>query len=262
MRGGFAFLCLTLFLSMSALHASLLYAAKAERAPASDTSAETGTNKTNASEEDDFSETPFTEYGEFNEAADEEADSRFFQYGRFFGVSLGLGYEGITGNRGALYQGGFPAVDFKVHYWFDFNFALDLGFYSANHFYTTTVQSLGSVTVNMLHVGADIKYYFPIKNLSAPVSFANPYLAAGIGSYTKTLNSASAQVQDPDTSLGFCLGGGLEFALSPHQTYFQLEGKVHFVNFKDTYTTDYQAVGLQDLTGYFYTLTASFLFTW
>src|SRR4051794_33185738 len=62
--------------------------------------------------------TPFTEYGEFNEEADEEADTQFFQHGRFFGVCLGLGYESVSGNRGALWQGGFPVFDFKLQYWF------------------------------------------------------------------------------------------------------------------------------------------------
>src|SRR5947209_990104 len=35
-------------------------------------------------EEEDFTNTPYTEYGEFNEEEEEAADTRFFQYGRFF----------------------------------------------------------------------------------------------------------------------------------------------------------------------------------
>ena len=107
--------------------------ARAEGPPGGD-KADKG--KTVQPEEDDFSNTPFTEYGEFNEEADEEADANFFAHGRFFGVSLGLGFEGVTGNRGLLYQGGFPMVNGKIHYWFDFNFALDMDFYFASHFYT------------------------------------------------------------------------------------------------------------------------------
>src|SRR5881628_3466051 len=67
---------------------------------------------------DDYSETPFTEYGEFNEEEEEADEAKFFQYGRFFGVSVGSGFQGATGNRGLLYQGGFPTLDIKVHYWF------------------------------------------------------------------------------------------------------------------------------------------------
>src|SRR4051812_6901711 len=86
--------------------------------------------KASQPEDEDFTGSPFTEYGEFNEDADEAADAKFFQYGRLFGISLGGGYQGAGGNRGLLWQGGFPNIDFKLHYWFDFNFALDLNFFT------------------------------------------------------------------------------------------------------------------------------------
>lgn len=221
-----------------------------------------GGEKAGKAEDDDFSGTPFTEYGEFNEAAEEEEDAKFFQFGRFFGVSLGMGFQFVDGNRGALWQGGFPVVDFKLHYWFNFNIAVDMGFRTAQQYYDTTVQGLGHVDVNMLWVGIDIKYYFDTKDLSAPISFANPYLLLGTGNYSKTQTSNAQQTQDQDNSLGVSGGAGLEFTVSPRKVYFELEAKINVVTFKDTYTTDYQSAGLQDLTGNFYTITGSLLFTW
>ena len=153
-------------------------------------------------------------------------------------------------------------VDVKLHYWFNFNVALDLGFFTVSHYYNTTVQSLGHVDANIFHVGVDIKYYFDTKNLSAPISFANPYLTLGAGSFSKTENSVSQQTQDADNSLGVSGGGGLEFAIVPKKTYFELEAKIHVVSFKDTYTTRFQSVGLPNLTGNFYTVTGNLLFTW
>jgi len=219
-------------------------------------------SKAGKSEEEDYSTTPFTSYGEFNETEDEDADSKFFQYGRFFGVSLGLGAQFLDGNRGALWQGGFPMVDFKLHYWFDFQMALDLGFFTAQQFFDTTALGMGHVDINMVHVGVDVKYYFPTKNLSSALSFANPYLLAGAGSYTKTQNSQAQGTQDPDTSLGITLGVGLEFVMSPRKSFFEIEAKGHFIVFKDTYTTNFQAVGIKNLTGNFYTISGSVLFTW
>ena len=219
-------------------------------------------SKVGKSEEEDYSSTPFTNYGEFNENQDEEADSKFFQYGRFFGVNLGLGAQIVDGNRGALWQGGFPMVDFKLHYWFDFQMALDLGFFTAQQFYSTAVKGLGHVDINMVHVGVDVKYYFPTKNLSSALSFANPYFLAGAGTYSKTENSQAQASQDPDTSIGVCLGIGLEFVMNPRKAYFEIEAKGHLVVFKDTYTTTFQAAGLQNLTGNFYTISGSILFTW
>jgi hypothetical protein len=216
---------------------------------------------TDQPEEDDYSGSPYTKYGEFNEDADEDEDTRFFQYGRFFGVSVGLGLETVDGNRGTLWQGGFPMVDVKIHYWFDFNFALDMGIFTAKHFFEGPPAQGGHTDVTMLRLGVDIKYYFDTKNLSAPISFANPYLLAGVGSFTKTQNYQLEADADPDSSFGFSFGGGLEFTLKPRKAYFALEGKIHVVTFKDTNSSDYSSI-VPDLNGNFYTFSASLLFTW
>jgi hypothetical protein len=220
--------------------------------------------KVDKPEEDDFTNTPFTEYGEFNEEADEEADAKFFAHGRFFGVSLGIGFEGVTGNRGLLYQGGFPMIDGKLHYWFDFNFAVDIDLYYAKHFYDTTDSNGGHVDVSMIHAGIDGKYYFDTKNLSSAISFANPFIEVGFGAYSQSKSSfVQAATEPPDTAVGMSLGGGLEFVLSPKKAYLELEGRYHIVTFSDQYSTDFQSSNnVSDLTGGFYTFSANVLFTW
>lgn len=230
---------------------------------ANDSTSKGPVDRTQISEEEDFSNTPFTEYGEFNEEEYEAAETRFFQHGRFFGLSLGLGSQGVTGGRGLLYQGGFPVFDFKIHYWFDFNLALDLGFFTASHYVDTNVTGAGHIDVNFVRFGVDLKYYFETKNLSAALSFSNPYILIGIGSISKTQNYAN-QGLSAATESSFALsgGGGLEFVISPRRTFFELEGKFHSVRFQDTYTTLYQSVGIQDLSGLFYTVTGNILFTW
>ncbi len=219
--------------------------------------------KADKPEEEDYSSTPFTEFGEFNETGDEEADTKFFQYGRLFGASLGVGFEFIDGYRGALWNGGFPAVDFKFHYWFDFNFALDLGFYTASHYFdSTSPAQLGHYDTNLFSVYLDVKYYFTTTNLSAALSFANPYILLGVGSFTKTQTNPTVGTPDVDTSLGLNAGAGLEFILSPRKTYFEIEAKIHVVSFKDTYTSNFTSMNLPNLTGNFYTVMGSILFTW
>jgi hypothetical protein len=220
-------------------------------------------SKTVQPEEEDFAGSPFTEYGEFNEEREEEEDAKFFAHGRFFGASLGAGYEGVTGNRGLLYQGGFPTIDFKLHYWFDFHFALDINLYYASHFFETTTTNGGHTDVNVFHVGTDVKYYFDTKNLSAPISFANPYLILGFGSYTQTKSSFTQATQDPDTGVGLTGGAGLEFAIRPKKAYLELEAKYHLVRFKDSGTDQFRTSNnVPDLSGGFFTVIASVLFTW
>jgi hypothetical protein len=217
-------------------------------------------NKVNQPEESDFSGTPYTQFGEFNESEEEDSLTKFFQYGRFFGVSLGGGFQGVTGNRGVVYQSGFPMIDFKVHYWFDFNFALNLGFSTVNHFY---VLSGATTDVNMVRAGVDLKYYIDVKNLSAAITFMNPFISLGVAGFNKTESSTSGGTVEPDSALGVNVGAGLEIAVKPRYVYINVEGKYHFVRFRDTFDSSFNsAFGVSDLTGGFYTATVGVLFTW
>jgi hypothetical protein len=249
-------------LASSALATSLATATPAKADDAFGGPSEKEKAKAYQPEEDDFSSTPFTEYGEFSETEDEEADAKFFAHGRFFGASLGLGFEGVTGNRGVVYDGGFPVVDLKLHYWFDFNFALDMNLFFASHFYEGG-DAAGTTEVNIIHAGLDVKYYFDTKNLSAPLTFASPYLMLGFGSYTQAESNLEEGSNSTDTGLGLAVGAGLEFVISPKKAYLALEGRYHMVNFSDTFSTAFKTSHqVDDLTGGFYTVTASVLFTW
>ena len=211
-------------------------------------------------EEDDLIiQVPVSGYAEFDEQEDEANTTLFFQYGRVLGVSVGAGYNGVLGNRGGLWQGGFPAIDFKLHYWFDFNFALDLGFFTASHSYAGL--TLDSIDVSITYVGASLKYYFDTRDLSAALSFANPYLLASVGSFTKSETSFQQQVTDKDTKFGFGFGAGLEFTVNPKKVYFVVEGRLLVVSYADRFNTDFSTRGVPDLTGAFFTTTASLLFT-
>ncbi|MBY0472652.1 hypothetical protein K2X30_15915 [bacterium] len=221
-----------------------------------------GPDPTKVPEEDDYKQTPYTGFGDFNGEDEEAAATKYFQYGRFFALSLGLGFESVSGNRGALWQGGFPLVELKAHYWFNFNFALDLDFYNVGHFYPSA--SGPNTTVKMSYLGANVRYYFDTKNLPAGVTFASPFISIGGGSYSKTETSGSTAAGTPDSAFGFAAGGGFEFVASPHSVYVVLEGKVHFVTFTDTQnqTSTSSGATLPDLTGEFYTGTLSVMFTW
>jgi opacity protein-like surface antigen len=215
--------------------------------------------------EDGDTAAPFTRYGEFNDEEDEAADTLFFQYGRLFGVSAGSGFQGVTGNRGALYQGGFPAVDLRVHFWFDFQFAMSMNVGFVQHTYQTSSPAVADrYVVDMYRLGLDMKYYFDVKDLAAPIAFANPHVIIGGGAFTKTERSEGVPTPDTDTRLGFSLGAGLEFALRPRKAYFYLDGRVNYVQFEDTRDSDLAGgtPRIADRTGLFYGASAGILFTW
>jgi len=225
--------------------------------------------RTQQPEEDDFKQTPFTSFGEFNDEEEAE-DTRFFQYGRFFGVSVGLGYEGAMGNRGTLFTGGLPAFELRVHYWFDFNFAMTLGIYSAKHQYTGA--KLGSADTSttkhdfsLFKFGGELRYYFDTRDATAPVTFAGPFLILGLGNYSKTENAIESPTDiQKDTALGLSFGAGLEFPLRPRKSYLNLEAKFHSVSFNVSglSVTPFSGKVLDDTSGMFFTMLASVLFTY
>lgn len=225
--------------------------------------------RTQQPEEDDFRQTPFTSFGEFNDEEEAE-DTRFFQYGRFFGVSVGLGYEGAMGNRGALFTGGVPAFALRVQYWFDFQFAMTLGIYSAKHQYSGQRFNSADNTDtkhdwNLFMFGAELRYYIETRDSTAAVTFAGPFLTLGVGSYSKSENDTT----DPstiakDSALGLSFGGGLEFPLKPRKSYLNLETKFHSVSFNDTglSITTPSGKSVPDTSGLLFTVMASILFTY
>ncbi len=209
------------------------------------------------------SSSPYLDYGEFDLSDDEDQETLYFQYGRFFGVSVGAGYQGATGNRGKLYTAAVPRVDIKVHYWFDFNLAMNLGVSIANHTFTDpSDQSINRV--NLTGFMVDLKYYFDVKNKGAALTFSNPFLIGGVGAISKSQSSLAAE-PETDSTLSLSGGLGLEFPVVLKKSYFIIEGRYHTQSFEDTTNQSYQTAsgaGVPDLSGGFVSLMAHILFTW
>lgn len=208
---------------------------------------------------------PFSEYGEFDSSEDEAADERFFQFGRFFGVGLGFGSTIATGNAGLLYQGGFPTVDFRIDYWFDFQFALQFDIANSKHNYD--VQPDGLTDVNLFRTLIQVKYYLDTRDLSAPITFVSPHLIAGGGFYRRTDNvtgtdATIANTTETVNAFGFNAGVGLELTLKPKKTYLQFEGIMHFVQFSDQFDQKFARSGIPDKTGAWISAGVSILWTW
>jgi hypothetical protein len=222
-------------------------------------------------QDDEVISGPFSEYGEFDSAEDEASDEKFFQFGRFFGVGLGGGFTTATGNAGRIYQGGFPSVDFRLNYWFDFNWALQLSIQNSSHNYNLGNDGLSDV--NLFRALFQVKYYIDTRDLSAPITFVGPHLIAGTGYYSRTDNIGSGNSSSTDkatqvhNAVGFNCGAGFELTLKPKRIYLDLEGLIHFVPFDDNNdtkfnTTDANSPHIPDRTGAWLTGTISLLFTW
>lgn len=214
----------------------------------------------------------YLNYGDF-QASDEEAESlKFFQHGRFFGLSAGAGYMGATGNLGVLYNDSIPAFDVRVHYWFDFNFALTLGIgYNKYNFTGGLVGSENNVIrydVSYLRMEALFRYYFDTYNASAPISFASPFLVAGLGNYsrsrTDTTDTDQESAIERNDAIGFSGGGGMQFTLKPKKIYLDTEFRFHSVRFPDSSSPVNLGNNntLPNQSGLLTSFLVSLLFTW
>ncbi len=200
---------------------------------------------------------PYLDYGDFSLNEEENEDTQYFQYGRFFGLSFGGGYETATGNRGKLYEPALPRFDIRVHYWFSFQFAADLGLFVANHSF---LDGTLNHDVKLIGYGVHLKYYFDVRDAAAPLTFANPYLSVGAGAINKTQTTSTQATPDIDSTISASIGGGLEFPIKYKKTYLELELLYNTQSFADTNETIYKAV--PDLTGGFMSLLAHFMFVW
>ncbi len=209
---------------------------------------------------------PYSEYGEFDSSEDEAQDEKFFQYGRFFGVGLGSGVTTPTGNAGKLYQGGFPMVDLRVLYWFDFLIALQVMVQNSKHNYDAPPDGLSDV--NFFRFLGQVKYYIDTRDLAAPVTFIGPHFIFGAGLYQRTDNigSGTGTTSGDNTqtlqAFGVNAGIGFELTLKPKKTYLDLEGMAHFVQFSDQFDPKFKNVGILDRTGTWFTFGAALVWTW
>jgi hypothetical protein len=208
--------------------------------------------------EDDERNSPYLNYGAADFNSDEEDDTMFFQYGKFFGIGLGVGYQAFTGNRGNLYEPAFPKVDIRAQIWMDFNFAIVLNLAFASHKW---VFQGDPWTANFVTFGLDLKYYFDTKDASDALTFSNPFLIGGVESQTKTVSSIAEPAPDTESAFGFNAGAGLEFPIAHKKSYVTIDGRMHFASYDDQYSTQFNP-SVEDLTGIMYTFGITFMFVW
>lgn len=176
---------------------------------------------------------PFSDYSEFDEASDEEADINFFRNGRFFTVGLAGGMRGFTGNFGKAYDSA-PTFGLFLSYFFDLRLALSMGFMTGDNAATLeTVTSRYNGNVSFTSFNFDLKYYFNTQNVTRGLADLNPYLIGGFAQYYRTATFEDLEGYGRDATMGIELGAGLEIPLMRKKAYLGVQGMYHYVSFKD-----------------------------
>lgn len=176
---------------------------------------------------------PFSDYSEFDEASDEEADINFFRNGRFFTVGLTAGMRGFTGNFSKIYSSA-PTFGLYLSYFFDLRLALSVGFLTGDNAVnigTASTEYTGNVSFTT--VNFDLKYYLNTQNVTRGLADLNPYLIGGFAQFYRTYTLSGLEGYAKDTTMGIEIGAGLEVPLMRKKAYLGIQGMYHYVNFSD-----------------------------
>jgi hypothetical protein len=181
----------------------------------------------------DDSYDPFSDYSEFDEASDEEADINFFRNGRFVTVGFALGMRGFTGNLNKLYGSG-PTYGLFLSYFFDMRLALELGFQTGDHSFEVSTASerlAGNVSLTFIHM--NLKYYFNTQNVTKGLADLNPYILGGFSQVYRTYTLEGGDVPSREATVGVNGGVGIEIPILRRKAFFGAQATYRYVNFKD-----------------------------
>ncbi len=176
---------------------------------------------------------PFSDYSEFDEASDEEADLNFFKNGRFFTLGIAAGLRGFTDNFAKNYGQG-ATYGFLITYFFDLRTAFTLGYLIGDHavnFGTNLDTYTGTVSITMIPM--DLKYYFNTQNVTKGLADLNPYLLFGFTQYYRKYSISKVDGLTGDSTMGLDLGAGMEFPIMKKRSFIGIQGAYHLVNFAD-----------------------------
>lgn len=176
---------------------------------------------------------PFSDYSEYVETTEEEADINFFRTGRLLNMSLHGGFRNFTDTLGQLNAPGLT-YGLGLTYFFDLRFAGYLGFSTSDHDYTYTYNNQtrqGSTSISFLSF--DLKYYLDTDVLVKPLSELNPYWFVGFNQTFRGQSLAGLTGIARDSALGLELGVGLEVPILRNQAFMGFQFTYRQFSFTD-----------------------------
>jgi lipid-A-disaccharide synthase-like uncharacterized protein len=183
--------------------------------------------------EGDDSYDPFTDYSEFEDAAEEEADINFFRNGRFFTLGFTGGARAFTSVYGEVFDPG-ALFGLSITYFFDLRFALQFSYTSSDHtMYIPTPTDPATGNVSLTGFSFDLKYFMNTQNVTRGLASLNPYLVLGFTSFNRTVSFSSEPDPIQDGNMGFDMGIGIEIPMLRNKMFFGAQFCYHYANFVD-----------------------------
>lgn len=202
----------------------------------------------------------------------------FHEYGRFFGLQVGIGHTTFTHTRRKAYVDVPPTLHLSLRYFFNLNLSCNVGFeYSFHQMmistpvygYNEPAELLGRVSTYIPRVFVGLRYAPDVSKYSRILLFSNPYtIIRGEYVYHKNIFPDRPELSVELTyDMGVAIGFGFEIPLNKKNTFFNLEFLFHMINFSDQYTINYSKIsagtyGYENLFGYTLSLVGSINICW
>ncbi len=189
----------------------------------------------NAQDGDDAYD-PFSDYSEFDEASDEEADINFFKNGRFLTAGVMVGQRGFTDKLNTIYGSGLT-YGFQLAYFFDLRWAMQFSFLTGDYpfsFFRGSDTVTGNVALTFFSTQA--KYYLNTQNVTKGLANINPYLVGGFSQVNRTYTLSEDLEFTREGAIGIDAGAGIEIPTMRRRGFLAIQGMYHLVNFKDEST--------------------------
>lgn len=180
---------------------------------------------------------PFSDYSEFDQDSDEEADVNFFRNGRLLTLGLAAGPRQFTGNMSSVYGSG-PNFGIQISYFFDLKTALGVGIMTGDSslkFSTLSGNTTNNYSgnVSFTSINFNLKYFMNTQNVTKGLADINPYILGGFSQWYRTVTIAEFNSQSRENVMGADLGIGVEIPLMRRKAFLGLQATYHYINFAD-----------------------------
>ena len=180
---------------------------------------------------------PFSDYSEFDQDSDEEADVNFFRNGRLLTLGLAAGPRQFTDNMAKVYGSG-PNFGIQISYFFDLKTALGVGIMTGDSSMKFSTQSGNTINnysgnVSFTSINFNLKYFMNTQNVTKGLADINPYILGGFSQWYRTVTISEFNSQSRENVMGADLGVGVEIPLMRRKAFLGFQATYHYINFAD-----------------------------
>lgn len=181
----------------------------------------------------DDSYDPFADFSEFEDTEQERDDLNFFQNGRQLTLGFMGGYRAFTSGMSQIYGNG-PTFGLALTYFFDLNFALQIGFVTGDYQVRipSDIQTFEG-NLSFTEFAFDIKYYLNTRNIKKKLAVLNPYFLVGMSQNFRTVTIETEDYITKSQGMGIDVGGGIEVPIMRNKMFTGLQVTYHLVSFAD-----------------------------